>query len=488
MKIGLESLRNYYPGSFLRLLLLAFSAVALPLVIAFVNAALLVERLSDQSQTAVGQAAQAGKGSRLLMEQATMLERTVRQYLVLDDPAVLDDYERVRKRFKATTSELSLLPLDESQLFELNRTIDREQELFDQLRQAPAGAAEKRQLIAGYGDLSELARRVLDVSNRLTDREVERLRATATQAQQILWWHLLATVPLGILICLTVTFFIARPIRQLDQAIRRLGGGELGGDIRISGPADLYQLGGRLEWLRQRLVEADEQKQLFLRHVSHELKTPLTALREGSELLADGTAGALTAAQSQIVTILKEKSAQLQSMIDDMLNYQQAQESVARLHLAPVRVDEVVRRVLSDHRLAIATRGIRAQVRLEPVTIPADFEKLRVVLDNLVSNAIKYSPEGGTISLALRRRASNVEIDVGDAGPGIPAEDRERIFDWFYRGQHGRHGRVRGSGLGLAIAKEFVHAHRGNIQVTNGAAPGAHFRITLPVDTMGSRS
>ncbi len=486
MKLGLEALKNYYPGWFLRLLLLAFAAVALPLVIAFVNAALLVDRLSEQSQTVVAQAARAAQGSRLLMEQVTTLERTVRQYLVLDDPVLLDDYQRVRMRFKATTSELSLLPLDEAQLSELNKTIDREQELFEQLRRAPVSITEKRLLIKGYADLSDLARGVLDVSNRLTDREVERLRLTAAHAQKILWWHLLATLPLGILICLTVTFFIARPIRQLDQAIRRLGAGQLTGNVHISGPADLYRLGARLEWLRQRLLEAEEQKQLFLRHVSHELKTPLTALREGSELLADGTAGALSSAQSQIVGILKEKSAQLQAMIDGMLNYQQAQESLARLHLAPVRVDEVVRRVLNDHRLAIATRGIRAQVRLEPITVSADFEKLRVVLDNLVSNAIKYSPDRGTISLALRRRAANVEIEVADAGPGIPSEDRERVFDWFYRGQHGRHGRVSGSGLGLAIAKEFVLAHRGNIQVAD-AAPGAHFCVTLPTEPFGSR-
>ncbi len=124
---------------------------------------------------------------------------------------------------------------------------------------------------------------------------------------------------------------------------------------------------------------------------------------------------------------------------------------------------------------------------MEPLTLSADFEKLRVVIDNLLSNAIKYSPDGGTISLALRRRASNVEIEVADAGPGIPSEDRERVFDWFYRGKPGRQGRVSGSGLGLAIAKEFVLAHRGNIQVAD-ASPGAHFRVTLPTEPFESRS
>jgi two-component system, NtrC family, sensor histidine kinase GlrK len=148
----------------------------------------------------------------------------------------------------------------------------------------------------------------------------------------------------------------------------------------------------------------------------------------------------------------------------------------------------VVRGVLGDHRLAIASRNVKAQVRLEPLTVRADADKLRVVIDNLVSNAIKYSPEGGTISLSLKKRAAQIELDVGDAGPGIPTEDRERIFDWFYRGQHGRHGRVSGSGLGLAIAREFVHAHRGNIEVADNGTAGAHFRVTLPLEPFGARS
>jgi len=110
-----------------RLLLLAFLLVAAPLVIAFYNAAVYVEQLAGQSQTAVSQAARASRGSRLLVEQTTALERVVRQYLILDDEELLSDYARLRANFKANTSELSLQPLDELQLRELNNTIDMEQ-------------------------------------------------------------------------------------------------------------------------------------------------------------------------------------------------------------------------------------------------------------------------------------------------------------------------------------------------------------------------
>ncbi len=481
MKVALDFTQRYYPKSFLKLLLFAFGAVVLPLIVAFVNAAVYVDRLADQSQTAVAQAAQAARASRQLMEQVTGLERVVRQYLVLGDEGLVEDYRQLRAGFKSTTSELSLLPLDELQLDELNRTIDKEQELYDLLRRTPPKPSEAAALIQGYVALSDLARGVLDISNKLIDRELERMRDTGARAERILWWQLLATIPVGVLISIAVPFLIARPIRQLDHAIRRLGAGQFAGDIRVRGPEDIQYLGNRLDWLRQRLAELEQQQRLFLRHVSHELKTPLTALREGSELLADGAAGPLTAEQREVTGILRQKCLQLQAMIEELLDYQRAQESVGRLEFGPVRLDAVAKRVLEDHRLAAEARGIRTELRLEPIKLRGDAEKLRVVLDNLVSNAVKYSPDGGTVSVDLQRRDGSVVLDVRDTGPGIPREDHDRIFDWFFRGEHGHHGRVQGSGLGLAIAKEFVLAHSGRIEVVSEAgAAGGHFRVRLP--------
>lgn len=488
MKIDLDFPQRYYPRSFLGLLLLAFLVVAAPLVIAFYNAAVYVEQLAGQSQSAVSQAARASRGSRLLVEQTTALERVVRQYLILDDEELLGDYVRFRANFKTNTSELSLQPLDELQLRELNSTIDMEQSLYEQLIGKPVRGQDKTALVGGYMVLSDLARNVLKTSNALIDREVESMQRAGEHAQRILWLQLAATIPLSVLLAIGVTFFIARPIRQLDQAIRRLGAGEFEGDIRVVGPADLEYLGGRLDWLRQRLIELEQQKRLFLRHVSHELKTPLTALREGSELLVEGTAGPLSQGQREIVEILRQKSLQLQRLIEDLLNYHRAQESMGRLELKAVRLDQVVEQVLEDHRLAVRARGIGADLHLNPVTLLADEEKLRAVAANLVSNAVKYSPDGGMISLALRQEGDEVVFDIGDAGPGIPARDRERIFDWFYQGRDAHQGRLRGSGLGLAIAREFVLAHRGRIEVLQESGPGAHFRVILPSGVLPAES
>jgi len=481
MKRNFEFAGLRYPKSFLKLLLLGFGLVCLPLILALLNATGYVDRLTTQSQASVDQAAEAARGSRVLMEQVTAMERLARQYLILGDAALLADYAKVRGGFKQTTSEMSLLPLDESQLRDLNKTIEKEQALFEQLGRKQEKGDGRRLLIAGYVELSELANNVLNQSNLLIDREIESMGEAARQAQSSLLWQLAASIPLGILIAVLLAFLIAKPIRQLDHAIRQLGSAELATGIRVRGPADLEFLGQRLEWLRQRLLALEEQKTKFLHHVSHELKTPLTALREGSELLADGSSGALNQQQSEIAEILRNNSLQLQHLIEGLLGYQQAVDSVNRLEFRPVDFSEIARKVAQAHKLAIAARNLTLELHTEPALLTADADKLRVVLDNLVSNAVKYSPEGGIITLEVRAAENKILVEVGDAGPGIAAEDRERVFDWFFQGKLGHQGRLKGSGLGLAIARELVLAHRGSIEVIADRAPGAHFRLSLPV-------
>jgi len=358
VKIGLEFPLRYYPRSFLGLLLLAFLLVAAPLVIAFYNAAVYVEQLAGQSQTAVSQAARASRGSRLLVEQTTALERVVRQYVILDDEQLLDDYARLRSNFKVNTSELSLQPLDEVQLGELNSTIDMEQALYEQLIRRPVARQEKTALVGGYMVLSDVARNVLNTSNALIDREVESMRKTGERAQRILWLQLAATIPLGVLLAIGVTIFIARPIRQLDLAIRRLGAGEFEGEIQVVGPADLKYLGNRLDWLRLRLIELEQQKRLFLRHISHELKTPLTALREGSELLVEGTAGPLSPGQQEIVEILRQKALHLQRLIEDLLDTSRVVTGKLKLEIGPVDLVLVVEEAVEVVRSAAVARGV----------------------------------------------------------------------------------------------------------------------------------
>lgn len=481
---------RYYPKSFLTLLLLAFVLAVLPIAAALLQAMSGIDHFAQQSRAAVGETSRAARASRQLLEEATGLERLARQMLILRDADVLDDYETLRGRFKTSSSELSLLPLDEAQLTLLNRVIDTEQALFEKLRQgvgeASISAVDRARLAEEYAGLSVLAHEMVEVSNELIDREMIALQEGADETQRRLWVFLPAMLALGAGVALLATLFIARPIRGLDDAIRRLGGGDLGPAIRIHGPGDLQRLGQRLDWLRLRLVELEAQKARFLRHVSHELKTPLTALREGASLLADGTVGPLTVEQREVVDILQNKSLQLQALIERLLAVQREMDGLGRLQPESVHLSLLVKKVLDDHRLPAAARNIGFRLDVTPVRVTGDPAKLATVLDNLVSNAIRHSPEGAIIALRLCRQGDTALIEVRDQGTGIASADRENIFDWFYQGAAPPGDQMAGSGFGLAIAREFAQAHHGSLDLLPEEGCGAAFRLTLPLAYKGN--
>src|SRR4029077_20259370 len=138
---------------------------------------------------------------------------------------------------------------------------------------------------------------------------------------------------------LVLTRLIARPIAQIDSAIRQLGSADFEHPIRVSGPADLQSLGERLDWLRRRLTELEAQKNRFLRHLSHDLKTPLAALREGTELLNDQVAGPLAPPQRQVVAIMRDNSVKLQPLIEELLGYQRALHAASGLQIGALSLD-----------------------------------------------------------------------------------------------------------------------------------------------------
>lgn len=462
-----------YPRSFLGLCLASFVLVAVPLVAALAYSAWHSERLADRSRSAVFNASQAARASRTLVNRISSLERLA----TLNAPGLDADLGRVHASFRQVAHELLQLPLEEDQRAALRITMDREQGLYDLLT-APE-RADRRYVAALAADLAENASEVLAISTRLADREVMRLRADAESVQRQLVLLVIFSTAVALGLALALTRHIARPIAELDSAIRQLGSADFERPIAVRGPEDLKTLGERLDWLRRRLVEVEDEKNRFLRHLSHELKTPLTALREGAELLYDEVGGKLSDSQRRVVAIMKDNSIKLQRLIEELLDYQRAVHAAAALEPRKLSLDALVRDVASLHELAAQAKGLHIAVDAQAATVVADPEKLRSVVDNLIGNAVKFTPSGGSVSVLARSSGDEALIDVIDSGPGVPAEERDSIFDSFFRGRAKASARVEGSGLGLAIAREFVEAHGGSISVLS-EEHGAHFRVALP--------
>lgn len=471
----------YRPKSILKLVLIGFSLVALPLSIAFVNAILHVDRLVDQSQRAVFQAVQATQSSLKLMEQLKAMERNARQFQVLGDVTIFQVYEKGHQEFQPTVQALSRLPLDSTQRQLLDELVQREQTLFETLSSHPYNSESSAVAISEFSSLADLTQSILSENSRLIDREIQVMQEMASSAKQMLVWQATALVPVVVLFIGIFTILIARPIKQIDLAIRRLGDGEFTREIEVKGPQDLEYLGKRLDWLRLRLIEVEEQKTKFLRHVSHELKTPLTAIREGAELLVDGVAGRLTSEQQKLAHILRKNSIQLQRLIENLLNFQIVLLRHSTLFVRPVLLRALIDKVIEDHRLAIISKGIKLELDLQEFTLSGDEEKLTVIIDNLLSNAVKFSPYGGDICIRLKQEGDQAVLDVMDSGPGIDQEEREKVFEPFYQGRAIPKGYVKGTGIGLSVVKEYVTAHQGQIEVIVEQTKGAHFRITLPI-------
>jgi two-component system sensor histidine kinase GlrK len=472
----------YYPRSFLKFILLGFLLVSLPLVYALAESILTLDRLASQGRQEVLQAAAAGRVSRQLFEQATTLERVARQQLILEDPALFDDYARLREEFRRTAQQLAALPLEPSQSASLEQLTDRESRLHKLLTMPNRPPEIARQIADGYAQLVDGAQAMLAATNQLTQRAIERLQETATQDRETWFYVGLATIGIAIALAIGFAVLIARPIRQLDFAIRRMGAADFRHAVKVAGPEDLRYLGQRLEWLRSRLSELEQQQTRFLRHVSHELKTPLTAVREGTELLRDNVGGRLAPEQREIVRIVRENTLALQKLIEDLLAYHQTR-AIEPATLGPVALPEILRQVVKEQKLAAFARMLTFEADLKPAIIVGDAERIRTIVDNLISNAIKYSPRSGSIRLKLSAQDGYAVLDVIDQGPGVAPAERERIFDSFYTGTPPADGRVKGSGLGLAIARDYAAAHGGRIEVVDRAdrRSGACFRLSLPL-------
>lgn len=471
---------NLYPRSFLRLIVLGNVLAMLPLLAAIGYASFTVDNLSRRSDDAVRQASRVATLGYAVDEELGQMERILRQYEVLRDPMLLEDYAVVRQEWRTSVGGFAAIPLLEV----LGPRIEGMRKAEDAAYRSLGVRAEgllhlKATLVSVRRGLPAL----LEEANRMMEAEREAFHQQAA----VLWQRLMAALLSALALTALLLWIGRRMLAQLwsrfERAVLALGEGRLDRRIRLKGPEDMQRVGRRLEWLRKRLVALETERTRVMRHVSHELKTPLATLREGASLLNEGVAGPLTPQQAKIAGIMQTNSVRLQVLIDGLLNLQQASHARDQMETGPVRFDKVVEQTLDTYQLAARDRHLRISGSLAPLTVEGGGEALATLASNLVSNAIKFSPDGGTVRVTLAREDGHAVLDVVDEGPGIRPEERERVFEPFFRGTAGKG--VSGAGLGLAIAQEFALAHRGSLQVVE-REQGGHFRVQLPLAEAGT--
>lgn len=480
------ALRRFWhnPKSFRKLILLGFALVSLPLIFTLINSAVSIERLANHSRKAVYQSVQITLASHTLTKEINIMERSVRQTLILGDQSLLGGYFQAHTKFESSTANLFQLSLGAEQKQMLEQLQSLEAEIFQKVsaaNQAPEKLRKLAQNFQSFAQLLDSARSFSDFGYALIGLEMDEMQNMAEHAHTVMVWELFALIPFAIFLALGFSLLITRPIRQIDEAIRNMGQGELSKTVCVDGPQDLMHLGERLDWMRRRLLKLEEQKTKFLQHVSHELKTPLTSMREGADLLAEGVVGELTVKQQQIANILHSNSIQLQKRIEDLLNYSALQTEKPALVKHQANLAGILSIVLQDQNLAIMNKNLKIDLACSELMIDCDKQKIRIIIDNLLSNSIKFAPLGSCIKIWINQLDESVQLDIMDAGSGIDEIDQYKIFEPFYQGRRMPNSHVKGTGLGLSIAREYALAHGGNIDLVLPTMAGAHFRLTLPI-------
>jgi two-component system OmpR family sensor kinase len=306
-----------------------------------------------------------------------------------------------------------------------------------------------------------------------TDEELESLRGILSYV-----------VPLSLVIAGLGGWFLARrslsPVVAMADRARQIGVGSLSARLPVANPRDeLGKLASTFNELLSRLEASVEQQRQFMADASHELRTPVTIARTAASVALQQP----TRHESEYretLDIIEQETVRLSRIVDDLFTLTRADAGTYRVRKAPIYLDELIEDVARATRVVAATRNVSIVAEcIHPASYTGDEDLIRRLVSNVLDNAIRYSPEGGAVRVALDRSSDVYSISVTDQGPGIPVEAHARIFERFYRVDAARK-RDGGAGLGLALARWIAHAHDGDIALATSSRLGSTFVITLP--------
>lgn len=473
--------RRFHARSALALLLFSFLLVIAPLVAGLLVSSAQIDRVTRESEALLARAVGTTQAAREAQDRLIAVERAARQYRVLRDLEASAAFSRQLLAFQRQLEAFRNFPIEQAMLERINQLDAGMVEVADRVRADQDTEEWPPALSAGFRELDGTTRDLVAESEAAAERALTQLSELGDSTRITSMLHLALAITLAVALALILASLINRPIRTLNHGIRALANPKAGPIPQVGSPRDLRALSVRLEWARRRLARIERDRQRLIGQVSHELKTPLSAIREGISLLDDRVLGELSSEHGEIITIIKANVDRLSEQITGLLRYNRMQSGLKPIDFEPVDVPELIDGVVGDHKFAMAARGIRTSIdTCGPVQVSGDRDMLRTAMDNLFSNALKYSPESRNIGIFVECNNDWISIDVADCGPGIRPLDRHRLFEPFFRGQGSSNVGIPGSGLGLAICRDLIRMHGGEVELHTRSGWSTVFRVRLP--------
>lgn len=471
------------------LIALGFVIAVIPLFLAVMYAAFGMRETSALGRTINSQVFEQTKAIRLVLQKTADIERKARLFVLLSDPAVRQPYEQqsyenTRASFKQALSALLKLHVDNKIALLVNELSEKENLIYQQIIGSASENNLKLPVDEAFQGLRESSSSLSREFESHVDHEFNELRSQSESLEQGLLIKGAVLLVISFMFIAILLAVVSRSMRQLDAGIRRLGSGELEQPIDITGPSDLRYLGNRLEWLRTHLMELEVSKQQFMHNVAREIDLPLENIREGAELLAKEADDQANSARQDIARLLCSNADKLKTVSEELVRYSQLNAKPETNRKQTVNMNYLLESVIGDFQSRLQAKSISLKKLVRPVEISGIHEQLRSIIEQLMSNAVKYSPTGGEIRIMLRDSGAQLELEVEDEGPGIEPNERSHVFEPFFRGKTTQgEDKVEGPGLGLAIVREYVTNHQGKVDIIDSRQDqhGARIRVQIPL-------
>jgi signal transduction histidine kinase len=288
----------------------------------------------------------------------------------------------------------------------------------------------------------------------------------------------------AIVLALLLSYSLVRPVRALTNAASHLSDGDLTHRVQVKGRDELAALGRTFNQMAESLQQMENSRRAMTADIAHELRTPLAVQRAHLEAIEDG----VYPFSLESLATIEEQNHLLTRLVEDLRTLALADSGKLELLATPTDLSDLVRRIAKRYEPQASERGIIIQTYLGEYCpkVQVDSQRIQQILHNLLSNAIRYSPDDGLVSMTLTCRQDHVFLTVRDSGPGIPEDALSNVFDRFYRADKSRARQEGGTGLGLSIAKKLAQAHGGDLTAANHPDGGAIFTLELPGSAAGS--
>lgn len=291
-------------------------------------------------------------------------------------------------------------------------------------------------------------------------------------------WAALLAVLISVILSFVLSRYISKPIKSLTGAVHAMAEGDLDQKIQLGNTPETQELSETFNCLAQRLKEVEELRRNMISDVAHELRTPLTALQGYVEGIEDG----VIKPTKKNLQVIYEETILLSRLVKDLQELSYLEAGQLSLEMKPADISSLVQQTTESQSAQIKKAGaeVKIQIADDLPILEIDKDRIRQVLANLISNALRHSPEKGSISVDVSQNPDSIEFVVSDSGRGISEKDLPFIFERFYRAEKSRQRQSGGAGLGLTIAKKLIEAHGGNIWAESIVGKGTQVHFTLP--------